>query len=147
MRTHWPVWRAEWERKLASNEVQQLRSIAELQGAFQHRVTQIESNFRDMLKSQHADYAGALERNTLDVQKQLWADLDRIRTEYEGIIHSELRTVRQRAGYLAQSGAAPSHAPPWLAAEQSPQFDYGRFAERFRGPEEYVKSGQQFYLP
>ena len=26
-------------------------------------------------------------------------------------------------------------------------FDYGRFAERFRGAEEYVKAGQQFYLP
>src|ERR1700682_5519083 len=122
MRTHWPVWRAEWERKLASNEVQQLRSIAELQGAFQHRVTQIESNFRDMLKSQHANYAGALERNTIDVQKKLWADLDRILTEYEGIIHSELRTVRQRAGYLAQAGAAPSQLAPPLTDDQSPAF-------------------------
>ena len=28
-----------------------------------------------------------------------------------------------------------------------PLFDYGRFAERFRGTEEYVKAGQQFYLP
>jgi O-antigen chain-terminating methyltransferase len=26
-------------------------------------------------------------------------------------------------------------------------FDYGRFAERFRGSENYVKSGQKFYLP
>jgi O-antigen chain-terminating methyltransferase len=26
-------------------------------------------------------------------------------------------------------------------------FDYGRFAERFRGTEEYVKAGQQLYLP
>ena len=26
-------------------------------------------------------------------------------------------------------------------------FDYGRFAERFRGSEDYVKSGQKFYLP
>lgn len=147
MRAHWPVWRAEWERKLASNEVQLLRSVAELQGAFQYRVTQIESNFRDMLKSQHANYASALERSTLDVQKKLWADLDRIRTEYEGIIHSELRTVRQRAAYLAQAGAATVHASASLPAELGAPFDYGRFAERFRGPEEYVKSGQKFYLP
>jgi O-antigen chain-terminating methyltransferase len=28
-----------------------------------------------------------------------------------------------------------------------PQFDYGRFAERFRGSEEYVRAGQQFYKP
>src|SRR5580698_8083642 len=26
-------------------------------------------------------------------------------------------------------------------------FDYSRFAERFRGSEEYVTAGQQFYLP
>ena len=26
-------------------------------------------------------------------------------------------------------------------------FDYGRFAERFRGSEEYVKAGRRFYLP
>ena len=147
MRANWPVWRSEWERKLASHEVQQLRSVAELQGAFQHRVTQIESNFRDLLKSQHANYAGALERSTLDVQKKLWADLERIRTVYEGMIHSELRTVRQRAGYIAQTGAVTAQASASLAAEQSPSFDYGRFAERFRGPEEYVKSGQTFYLP
>ena len=29
----------------------------------------------------------------------------------------------------------------------APDFDYGRFAERFRGSEEYVRNGQQFYLP
>jgi 2-polyprenyl-3-methyl-5-hydroxy-6-metoxy-1,4-benzoquinol methylase len=146
MRTHWAAWSAEWERNLASNQVQLLRSMAELQGAFQHRVTLIETNFRDVLKSQHANYAGALERTTLDIQKKLWADLDRVRAEYEGIIHSELRTIRQRAGYLAQRGAPSAQAPVALAAEQSPPFDYGRFAERFRGPEEYVKSGQRFYI-
>ena len=33
-------------------------------------------------------------------------------------------------------------------AEHRPlAFDYARFAEKFRGPEEYVKSGQQFYVP
>jgi O-antigen chain-terminating methyltransferase len=29
----------------------------------------------------------------------------------------------------------------------APQFDYGRFAERFRGTEEYVKTGQAIYEP
>ena len=146
MRTHWIAWRAEWEQKLATNEIQFLRSVADLQGAFQHRSTLMESNFRDMVKSQHADYLGALERSTLDIQKKLWADLDRIRTEYEALIHSELRVVRQRAGVLAQAGAsAVPPAPP--AADAAPTFDYGRFAERFRGSEEYVKSGQGLYVP
>ena len=31
--------------------------------------------------------------------------------------------------------------------QEAVPFDYGRFAERFRGTEEYVKSGLQFYLP
>src|ERR1039457_4504849 len=36
---------------------------------------------------------------------------------------------------------APAPPPPPLG------FHYGRFAERFRGTEEYVKAGQQIYLP
>ena len=144
LRTHWIAWRAEWEQKLATNEIQFLRSVADLQGAFQHRSTLMETNFREMVKAQHADYLGALERSTLDVQKKLWTDLDRIRTEYEALIHSELRVVRQRAGVLAQTGVPPPAPPP---PEGAPAFDYGRFAERFRGSEEYVKSGQSFYVP
>jgi 2-polyprenyl-3-methyl-5-hydroxy-6-metoxy-1,4-benzoquinol methylase len=146
MRTHWIAWRAEWENKLATNEIQFLRSVADLQGAFQHRSTLMESNFREMVKSQHADYLGALDRSTLDIQKKLWADLDRIRTEYEALIHSELRVVRQRAGVLAQTGASAVPLPP-PSADAAPAFDYGRFAERFRGSEEYVKSGQSLYVP
>jgi 2-polyprenyl-3-methyl-5-hydroxy-6-metoxy-1,4-benzoquinol methylase len=146
MRTHWIAWRAEWEQRLATNEIQFLRSVADLQGAFQHRSTLMESNFREMLKSQHADYLGALDRSTLEIQKKLWTDLDRIRTKYEALIHSELRVVRQRAGVLAQAGPSPA-APAPAAADAGPAFDYGRFAERFRGSEEYVKSGQGFYVP
>jgi O-antigen chain-terminating methyltransferase len=144
MRTHWIAWRAEWEQKLATNEIQFLRSVADLQGAFQHRNTLMESNFREMVRAQHTDYLGALERSTLDIQKKLWADLDHIRTEYEALIHSELRVVRQRAGALAQT-VAPPPVPP--TPEAGLAFDYGRFAERFRGPEEYVKSGQSLYVP
>ena len=151
LRAHWAVWHAEWERKLASNELQFLRSVADLQAAFQHRATMMEMNFRDIAKSQHADYLVALERATLEIQKRLWADeeklwkdLDHIRTEYEALIHSELRVVRQRAAVLASTAPAPAAQPPASAA---PAFDYGRFAERFRGSPEYVKAGQKFYVP
>jgi len=146
MRTHWIAWRAEWEQKLATNEIQFLRSVADLQGGFQHRSTLMESNFREMLKSQHDNYLGALDRSTLDIQKKLWADLDRIRTEYEALIHSELRVVRQRAGVLGQTGVSAVPLPP-PAADATPVFDYGRFAERFRGSEDYVRSGQSLYVP
>jgi 2-polyprenyl-3-methyl-5-hydroxy-6-metoxy-1,4-benzoquinol methylase len=146
MRGHWTAWRREWERKLALNETQFLRSVADLQIASQHRATLMETNFRDLVKAQHADYLGALDRSTLDIQNRLWADLDRIRTEYESLIHSELRLVRQRAGALAQVGVAPSPAPP-PGTEAPTAFDYARFAERFRGPAEFVKARQQFYVP
>jgi 2-polyprenyl-3-methyl-5-hydroxy-6-metoxy-1,4-benzoquinol methylase len=143
---HWQAWRTDWERQLSMNEMQFLRSVADLQGAFQHRSALTEANFREMVKSQHADYLGALDRATLDIQKRLWADLDRIRTEYEALIHSELRVVRQRAAVLANAAVAPP-APQSSPAEAAPAFDYGRFAERFRGSQDYVKSGQKFYVP
>src|SRR5262245_54452457 len=147
VRSHWTQWRAEWEHKLFINETQFLRSVADLQGAFLHRATLMESNFRDIVRSQHADYLGALDRTTVDMQKQFWEEMGKIRREYERVIHEELRIIRQRAGQTA--GPAPRPAAE-LQADQ-PQheahFDYGRFAERFRGSEDYVKKNIQFYLP
>src|SRR5581483_984455 len=73
-----------------------------------------------------------------------------MRGEIESIIHSELRMIRQRSQISAVAPAAstetatPAQTPP---AVQPLPFDYGRFAERFRGDESYVKAGQQFYLP
>ena len=43
--------------------------------------------------------------------------------------------------------AAPHLAGNRDTSSAQPEFDYARFAERFRGSEEYVKRGQQFYLP
>ena len=144
MRAHWATWRTEWERNLTSHEAQFLRSIAELQGAFQHRVTLIESNFRELVKSQ-------LDRTNIEIQKRLWADLERIRADYEALIHTELRLIRQRAGTPTRPGIAPLQPAPGPASltivEGAMPFDYARFAERFRGEEDYVKSGQRFYVP
>jgi O-antigen chain-terminating methyltransferase len=144
IRNHWAEWRFEWEHKLAQNEMQFLRSVADLQGSFQHRATLMDANYRDAMRGQHTEFTGALERFSLDIQQRLWADLERIRLEYERLIYSELKTIRQRA---AVSGAAI--ATPRAEVDVVPPlgFDYGRFAERFRGTEEYVKAGQQIYLP
>ena len=145
IRNHWAEWRFEWEHKLAQNEIQFLRSVADLQGGFQHRATLMDANYRDAMRGQHAEFTGALERFSLDIQKRLWADLERIRLDYERLIYSELKTIRQRA---AVSGVSAAAAPRTEAgAAPSLGFDYGRFAERFRGTEEYVKEGQQLYLP
>ncbi len=141
VRKHWIEWRADWERKLSTNEIQFLRSAADLQGAFQHRVSQIEANFREIVKIQHQDYMGALDRANLDIQKRLWDDLAKVRGDYERLIHTELRLIRQRGGV---SKAAPVEIP---AGPALPAFDYGRFAERFRGDEAYVRGNLQVYKP
>jgi 2-polyprenyl-3-methyl-5-hydroxy-6-metoxy-1,4-benzoquinol methylase len=145
---HWAEWRFEWETKLAQNEMQFLRSVADLQAGFQHRSDLTDAGHRELVRAQHRDFEGALERFTIDIQKRLWSDLERIRLEYERLIYSELKTIRQRAQVTAAT-ALPAAAPAAAAKSGDGDlgFDYGRFAERFRGTEEYVKAGQQFYLP
>ncbi|HEX3748437.1 MAG TPA: class I SAM-dependent methyltransferase [Bryobacteraceae bacterium] len=145
IRDHWAGWRAEWEHKLELNEVQFLRSVADLQGAFQHRVTLMEASHRDLMRAHNVDFHGALERHGFDIQKRLWNDLREMRTEIERIIHSELRLVRQRSQIAASPAAPAAGSAP--APTPALSFDYARFAERFRGSEEYVKAGQQLYLP
>ncbi|MBS1857236.1 MAG: class I SAM-dependent methyltransferase [Acidobacteria bacterium] len=147
MRDHWSDWRAEWERTLAQNEVQFLRSVADLQAGFQHRTDLMDANYRDLIRAQHQDFEAALERFANDVQKRLWADMERIRLDYERLIHSELRVVRQRAQLAAAAAPAISAPVALPAPPASPEFDYTRFAERFRGTEEYVKASQKIYLP
>jgi O-antigen chain-terminating methyltransferase len=148
IRNHWVDWRAEWERKLAHNEMQFLRSVADLQAGFQHRTDLMDANYRDLVRTQHDDFEGALERFSGEIQKRLWADLERIRLEYERLIFSELKTIRQRAEITAGSARTTgSPAPATTPSTGKLPFDYGRFAERFRGTEEYVKAGQAIYLP
>jgi 2-polyprenyl-3-methyl-5-hydroxy-6-metoxy-1,4-benzoquinol methylase len=143
---HWASWRVEWEHKLSENEVQFLRSVADLQGGFQHRVTLMEASHRDLMHTHNVDFHAALERHAFDIQKRLWADLEKMHTEIEQIIHSELRLLRQRA-QIATPAPSAEPATTTAAAPAPLSFDYARFAERFRGSEEYVKAGQQFYLP
>jgi 2-polyprenyl-3-methyl-5-hydroxy-6-metoxy-1,4-benzoquinol methylase len=158
IRNHWADWRLDWERKLAANEVQFLRSVADLQAGFQHRVDLMDANHRDLMRAQHADFHGELDRRGIDIQQRLWADLDKRKLEFERLIHTELHLIRQRANAPSRSRlrdepTTPSDSPalsePRASASVSYSlpFDYARFAERFRGSEDYVKSGQQFYLP
>jgi O-antigen chain-terminating methyltransferase len=146
-RSHWVDWRQEWEHKLVLNETKLLRGLAELNAAFQHRTGQNEAFFRDQIKLQHADYEAALDRYGVDIQKRLWADLERVRKDYDHLIHSELRLIRQRSAGSQPSAAGTVASPAQPPAPAQLDFDYTRFAERFRGAEDYVKKGQQFYLP
>jgi 2-polyprenyl-3-methyl-5-hydroxy-6-metoxy-1,4-benzoquinol methylase len=136
IRRHWTEWRAGWEIKLRETEAHYLRNVGELHAAFQHRVTLMDANFRETGRSQHADFAAALREG-----------LEHTRREFERLIHSELRLIRQRAE-LAQ--VIPDDRGPVLVPEPASSasgFDYGAFAERFRGSEDYVKAGQQVYVP
>jgi O-antigen chain-terminating methyltransferase len=140
IRAHWAHWRTEWEAKLSHNEIVFLRNLAESHSAFQHRVTLLEEAYRDLAKTQHADFGKALQVTTLDIQKRLWDDLRKMRAEYDAVIHRELRTLRQRVvPAAAGGGAVPEEAPAGAA------IDWLAFAERFRGSEDHVRAKQQMY--
>jgi O-antigen chain-terminating methyltransferase len=147
IRDHWIEWRAEWERKLERSEIHALRSVADLHGAFQHRIDRVDSTWRESLAAQNKGFHAELKTSADDIQKRMWADMERFRAEYERLIHAELRMVRQRA-QVRDAGHAEPAAPSIAAPASAPPlaFDYGKFAEKFRGPEEYVRAGQRIYL-
>ena len=141
VRAHWAQWRQEWEAKLSNNEILFLRNLAESQAAFQHRAALLEEAYRDLAKTQHAEFEKALSLGTLELQKRMWDDFLRMRADYDAVIHRELRTLRQR-GVAAAPGAPVSGETP--SAPIAP-VDWLAFAERFRGSEEHVREEQRMY--
>jgi 2-polyprenyl-3-methyl-5-hydroxy-6-metoxy-1,4-benzoquinol methylase len=143
IRAHWAEWRVGFETRRDASEIHLLRTISELQGAFQHRVTLLEQSFRELARQQHLGFEARLETNTLDVQKRLWRDLENIRGEYEQLIHTELKLIRQKA--VAQSTLAAS--PSTQSTTQTPiAIDWLRFAQVFRGQEDRIREHQKSYL-
>jgi 2-polyprenyl-3-methyl-5-hydroxy-6-metoxy-1,4-benzoquinol methylase len=151
IRIHWIAWRGDWEKRLASNEIHFLRSVADLQASFQHRVTLMDANYREQIKSQHANFEAALDRSAKDIHQWMWADLEeirkqlaadlnRMRGEYESIIHSEIRLLRQRASFTKTVEQVIESAPADFS-----NIDWLKFAEKFRGSEASVKERQQMY--
>ncbi|HWZ29892.1 MAG TPA: methyltransferase domain-containing protein [Bryobacteraceae bacterium] len=139
IRLHWAQWRVGFEDRRDASEIHMLRTISELQGAFQHRVTLLEASFRELAKQQHTQFNTALEQNTLDVQKRLWRDLETIRGEYEKLIHHELKLIRQKASI------APTAAPMQGSPGPQVNIDWFRFADVFRGSEERIREHQKMY--
>ena len=131
-RVRWEEWRKGFESRHSTEEIHILRTISELQAAFEQRVQQ-----------QHSEFTTALDRNTTEVQQRLWKDLQQVHAEYDELIHRELKVIRQRL--LAQ--AAPPGAPSPVAMEPAPvSIDWLRFAEQFRGSEERVREHQRRYI-
>ncbi len=142
--SHWEAWRVEWERKLAINEIQFLRSVADLRAAFEKRTFDMEAGFRDSLREQHKEFGNSLGRTGIEIQQRLWTDLEKIRGDYERLIHAELRLLRQRTAVMPRE---PAPTAPSVTETAPPPVDFMWFAERFRGSEEYVREKQKFYVP
>ncbi len=133
LRDHWVEWRAGWEEKLAHTEIQFLRSVSELQAAFHHRVT-------SEAKLQHNEFERSLARQNDEMQQRFWDELVRVRAEYERIIYSELRILRQRASLARTVEHVAKEAPPEFS-----NVDWLKFAERFRGSEDDIRARQRMY--
>ena len=133
IRTHWSHWRVEWEKKLAGQRDCFLEKRFRTAGRFSDitslRWTRAFANRcgpnMTILKRLWNGPAAAIQKRSAadieELQKRFWADLDRIRLEYESIIHAELRTVRQKASFsqpAAPRGAARrSRVPGYRLAE------------------------------
>ena len=145
IRRHWAEWRPAFEERRSASEIHILRTISELQGAFQHRVTLLEQNYRETVRHQHSDFTAALERNTLEIQQRLSEDLAKVRSEFEKLIYTELRLYRQRQSLAPAPPAPPPSAamPPEPAGEV--HIDWMRFAETFRGSEDRIREQQGKY--
>jgi O-antigen chain-terminating methyltransferase len=124
------------EDRRIEGEIRMLRTISELQAAYSHRLTLQQENHRELMRGQHRDFEGAMDRRTVEIQQRLWDDLAKSRMEFERVIHHELRMLRQRP--VVASIAAP------LAAEAP--VDWTAFAARFRGSEDRIRGQQQRYI-
>lgn len=146
--SHWNNWRPAIEEQLTQAEIRYLHSVREMESSARNREESIRTAAREM----HQDYLRALQRANGEIQTRFWADLEKIRSEQQHLIQTELRLIRRRA-------AQPAALPPAVAAPQPvangapasspaaiPAFDYARFEERFRGKEQYVESTQEIYL-
>lgn len=130
---------AEFEQRAIRAEIHTLRTISELQAAYQHRLTTQEETYKELMRAQHRDFETSLARNTEDVQKRLWEEMAKARLEHERMIHHELRLHRQKpAAGAATSGGA--------AASESIEMDWHAFADRFRGSEERIRANQARYV-
>jgi len=79
-------------------------------------------------------------------QKKVWDAFAKTRQDYETLIHSELRLARQRAALGGMESAAATASNAVEAPTASLPIDWLKFAEKFRGTEDYVRGTQEIYV-
>jgi len=142
---HWrsgfEQWRANFDDLRNTSEIRMLRTVAELQSAYNLRASLIDQNFRDSIRQQHDDFTVEMDRRTLEIQTRLWQDMEKVKGEYDRLIHTELRLLRQRNTPVV----AP--VPPATAAiPDHLDIDWMKFAEQFRGSENRIREQQKRYI-
>jgi 2-polyprenyl-3-methyl-5-hydroxy-6-metoxy-1,4-benzoquinol methylase len=140
---HFDEWRAGIEERRSASEIHLLRTVSELQSAFHLRASLIEQNFRQSVRQQHDDFTSELDRRTLEIQNRLWQDMEKIRGEYDRLIHTELRLLRQK---LAAGAAAVPAAAITPSSQEPLDIDWMAVAERFRGSEDRIREQQKCYV-
>jgi 2-polyprenyl-3-methyl-5-hydroxy-6-metoxy-1,4-benzoquinol methylase len=143
LKKHSDEWRAGIEERRAASEIHLLRTVSELQSAFHLRASIIEQKFRESVRQQHDDFTNELDRRTLDIQKRLWQDMEKIRGEYDRLIHTELRLLRQK---LATGVTAVPTSTLTPVPQERLDIDWARFAEQFRGSEDRIREQQKCYV-
>ena len=134
VRRHWAEWRVGFEDARNKSEIHILRTVAELQAAFQHRVTLMEEAFRGLVQFQHDDFEAAVARNNREVHQEVARD-------FEALIYRELRVLRQKMAAITSGGPpGPSAPAPAIPIEWS------RFSDTFRGPEDEIRERQNRYV-
>ncbi len=111
--------------------------------AYRQSLATLESAFRDLLKAQHGEFTGALDRGLVAIHDR---GAGRSAPHPRGTrIDDSFRASRAaptRLGHPAEpepSAPAPSPKKDWSTV------DWLRFSERFRGSEDYVRGQQRLY--
>lgn len=160
MLQHWNEWKPAFEEKLSKTEVYFLHAVREIEGDLRKR----EETFRADWLELHKNYEGSLSQSAEEIQRKLWADLEKLKADQERMIQTELRVLRRKisaaptaapaptapapaAGEPAAGEPATGEPTPAPVTEPAPGLDYARFEERFRGDEAFVSKNQEFYLP
>lgn len=134
-------WRAGFEELRNTSEIRMLRTVAELQSAYNLRASLIDQSFRDSVRRQHDDFTVEMDRRALEIQTRLWQDMEKVKAEYDRLIHTELRLLRQR-----QTPVAATVPSPVAAVQENLDIDWMRFAEQFRGSENRIREQQKLYI-